>query len=230
MSSQNAPAAREPAPDLLKAAHDAAVAGNFYGMMEALVSSRFLEGLYRQMQWKWPTYQPDEVATLVGQAIDAFYLQAKAGRRIGSASGYIFKTLQKLAADESERRERENQFVPAEAELVLYNVHRGKNYHNSVPRDDLVREALRIARDLLPGIGEITLRQVGEFYLDAIAKGIAHLDDEALAAAIDKNLETAKRLRRRFLERLTSRAKDAGIRLEAIFGPDVFQLEEDSNE
>jgi hypothetical protein len=229
MSSPNAPAAREPDRDLLKVAHDAAVAGNFYSMMEALVSSRLLEGFYRYMQWKWPKYQPDDVATLIGQAIDAFYLHAKAGRRIGNASGYIFKTLQKFAVDENVRRERENEFVTAEAELVLYQAHQGKNYRNSVPREDLVKEALRIARNLLPSIGEITLQQVGEFYLDAVAKGIMHLDDHALADAINKDLETAKRLRRRFLERLTSRARDAGIRLEAIFGPDTFQLEEDSN-
>jgi DNA-directed RNA polymerase specialized sigma24 family protein len=214
----------QPNRDLLEVARDAAAAGDFAGMMNAILDSHFVDGLYRYLQKDWSQFDDGDAAELVGEALDAFYERAKSGTKIWKPRSYLFLTLQKLAIDEHERRQRPaelNEVTDAEGsrradedkEILI----------NTVPRQDRVNAAIRLARQLVPGVGERVLQQVCEFYIDAVAKGLPCVEDETLADALGLSVDTARRLKNRALQRLRREARRFGIRITDVFGADIFK-------
>jgi DNA-directed RNA polymerase specialized sigma24 family protein len=208
----------------MDAARDAACAGDFAAMMEAIVDSHYLDAVYRYLGRDWSQFDHDDAATLVGAAVDEFYQRAKSGTKIWKPRSYLFKILQKLAIDEHERRKPLHEFEgPTEAEAARALQGDRDVLVNTVPRPERVRAAIQLARQLIPKVGERQLQQICEFYIDAVEKELPSVEDETLAETFGLQVDTARRLKNRALERLTREAKKAGIRITEIFGPDIFK-------
>src|SRR2546426_11920101 len=90
--------------DLMDVAKDAAVVRDFTAMMNAIVDSHFLDGLYRYLQKHWNQFDERDAADLVGQAVGEFYRRASSGTKIWKPRNYLFQIVQKLAIKEHERR------------------------------------------------------------------------------------------------------------------------------
>lgn len=221
---------------LLERAQQAVNAGDVVEMLDTLTASRYLDGLTRRLQSKWGRSLPwSEVDDCVAQAVDAACAAVSGGRTIRSLGAWLWKSADKIADDRwnddySRREVFDDDSVPAASD----------RYETGREREDLReleerqrREAIRIARELLPKIGEGQVLDVMELVIDAAEDGLPDLPASSIADALGITKNAARTLVSRGMRRLRRVAEQEGVATAtdlSVTGPGADGEEEDDDE
>ena len=201
------------AAQLLERAQEAVNRGNTVKMLEALTASRYLDGLRRRLQKQWGTLPSSEVDECVAQAVDAACAAAFEGRRIGTLGAWLWKAARNIADDKwrldySRRQDFDTAAFPARIEA-------GETFREGAERRALEetrrKEAIRIARELLPRIGQGQVVAVMEILIDAAENGLPDLPASSIAEQVGISEHAARTLVSRGLKRLRRMAKQEGV-------------------
>ena len=138
----------------LQTAQQAINCGDVIEMLRALEESRYLDGLTRRLQKKWGQTLPwTEVDDCIAEATDSACAAASQGRKIRSLGAWLWKAADKIANDKwsldyDRRVELDNATVPGV--LDPEKTDREREERQALEESRRI-EAIRIARELLPG-------------------------------------------------------------------------------
>ncbi len=210
--------------DWVRAARDTAAAGDPIGMLEALHKSHILDGLARYVSHLWGKHlDRDDIHTIIGRAVDAFYERVSNGERIREPKAYLYRTSLNLAYDENQRKIRHVPLGDAHGvEDARADVPQGQ----PIPREKLRERALAIARGLLPRLGQENIRRVMKYVFEAIEKGVEDVPRREIAEALGLSEVTVRQCLHRGFRRLKRAAREQGITLEDV----LEEMEEQSGE
>ena len=202
-----------PQKSLLADAVASAVRGDVKGMLEALTSSSFLDGLVRQLADQYDPLPRHEVETCVAEAVDQFFSAVRSGRRVTNPGGWLWKVAWNMARDTwlreySGRESLDEDCAPAADDENLYDRATAEDR-----LDRLRKEALQHARALAPQIGQGQVVEVLQLLLDAVAQGLPDLPAKDVAETLGIEEAAARSLMSRALQRLERAARTAGITL-----------------
>lgn len=204
------------ATQLLEPAQQAADRGDPIKMFRALAESGYLDGLSRRLQSKWQgSLPPHEVDECIAQAVDAAVDQVSQRRTISNLGAWLWKVAQNKAKDiwrlhYAVREDREDL-------SELDNVDTAEDLADRIEREATEeaskREAIRIARGLLPRIGAGKVFDAMEILIDAVEQGLPDLPPAEVAEALGIEPNAARALISRGLERLHRLTKEEGIEM-----------------
>ncbi|MDE0031216.1 MAG: hypothetical protein OXU42_17670 [Deltaproteobacteria bacterium] len=216
---------------LLERAEQAVNRTDVVEMLQALAASRYLDGLSRRLQRKWSGSLPwTEVDDCIAQAVDAACAAVSRGRPIRSLAAWLWKSADKIANDRWTFDY--GQRVELDVDNSLAAPDTNDTEREREERQELEerrrREAIRIARELLPRIGEGQVRDVMELVIDAAQEGLPDLPAPYIAEALGISNNAARTLVSRGMKRLRRLAEQEGI--EAPTGLPEMDTEEEEND
>ena len=139
-------------------------------MLEALTESRYLDGLTRRLKHKWAGSLPSsEVDDCVAQAVDAACDTAFKRQKIHNLGAWLWKTATNIAEhmwheEYAPRQDFSDDMLVGEVKETI---------SDRLRRDELEeacrKKAIRVARELLPRVGEGQILDVMELVIDAAA-------------------------------------------------------------
>jgi DNA-directed RNA polymerase specialized sigma24 family protein len=222
----------------LQGAARALESGNPKGMLECLYSSYFLDGLARGIRRRWPSLSADDSEFVIAQAVDALYTSVAKGKKVLSLAAFLWKVADRKANDFHERRLREKTVEPQElqelADKTLSVPALCDGFDQSEPELDHDRrraEAIRIARGLVPRLGQQNIQSVFSYVLDALQAGEVDVSNQEIATALGISTETVRTSLSRGFARLTRIAREEGLAETAnTFGAFSTALQSDAPE
>ena len=183
-------------------------------MLHALTASRYLDGLTRRLQKKWGRSLPwTEVDDCIARSVDAACMAVSRGRPIRSLGAWLWKSADKIANDRwrfdySRRAEFDDDTVSA----VTYTNESDGESDKRQQLDEMRRsEAIRIARELLPRIGDGQVRDVITLVIDAAEDRLPDLPASSIADALGISNNAARALVSRGMKRLRRVAEQEGV-------------------
>ncbi len=218
---------------LLERAEQAVNRADVVEMLQALAASRYLDGLTRRLQTKWGgSLPPTEVDDCIAQAVDAACAAVSRGRPIRSLGAWLWKSADKIATDrwtlDYGRR------VEFDEDSLLVAPHTNDTEREREERQELGegrrREAIRIAREFLPRIGEGQVRDVMELVIDAAEEGLPDLPAPYIAEALGISNNAARTLVSRGLKRLRRLAEQEGVEVPTGLPEMDTDAEEEEND
>lgn len=211
---------------LLAQAQAAARRGDAAGMIEALMASGFLDGLVRKIEFAYSGLDrsdvEDAVAAAAGDAFDAI----RSGRAVTQIGGFLNRAATNRAIDRWER-----DYVPRRSvdNLAEGSTDDGLDDEERSRADALADhrrdEAIRLARRLLPKVGQGQVLDVMTMVIDAVAARDTDFSPEVVADVLGITQDSARKLMSRGLDRLRRAAIAEGIEL-----PDEIPTHPDSND
>ena len=199
---------------LLERAQEAANRGDVLAMLETLTASGYLDGLTRRLQKKWSGSLPWSVVDdCIAQSVDAACAAVSHGRSIRSLGAWLWKSADRIANDrwrlDHGRRARfGDDTVPADPAGVEIDRERERRQELQEARHN---RAVRIARELLPQVGDGQVRDVMELVIDAAEDRLPDLPASMIADALGISDSAARALASRGLKRLRRLAAQQGI-------------------
>ena len=219
MAEPDDPAAQasDPRSALLEQAREAARRGQPHRMIEALTLSGFTAGLLRRFQSQWPRMPRSEIEEHIARAVDDAYAALSAGRRVTNLTAWIFKASHNRIHDHwrsdfSRRVDNPDVLDEVAAPTPLTDGERAEHEREA---EGHRLEAIRLARGLLPKIGQGQVVDVMSVVIDAVEAGVADLSPADVAQATGTSPDAARALISRGFNRLARAARDAGIELPA---------------
>ena len=199
---------------LLEKAQQAVNRGDVIEMLEALTASRYLDGLTRRLQRKWGGSLPwTEVDDCIAQSVDAACLAVTGGRPIRSLGAWLWKSADNIAddkwrSDHDRRAEFDDATGPGASETEETDQERESRQELEELRR---KEAIRLARELLPRIGEGQILDVMELVIDAAEDRLPDLPASSIAEALGISKSAARTLVSRGIKRLRRLAEQEGV-------------------
>ena len=188
--------------------------GDVIGMLKALTESRYLDGLTRRLKHKWVDSLPSSVVDdCVAQAVDAACHTAFKGQKIRNLGGWIWKTATNIAEhiwheEYASRQDFSDSMLVGEVKETI---------SDRLRRDELEdacrKKAIRVARELLPRLGEGQIHNVMELVIDAAANEIPDLPASSIAESLGITESAARSLVSRGLRRLRRLAEQEGVEM-----------------
>jgi len=196
---------------LLDRAREAAEARHLDRMLEALTASGFLDGLTTRLRRHWSGRVPEaEIDTCVAVAVDAAYEAVVQGKTIRNLGAWIWKAAANKICDRwdcdyQRRAPLDTDLLPAPSE--------DQDSHSAQLAEYRRAEAIRLARSLLPRIGQGQVVDVMAVLIDAVEHGVEDLPAGAIGETLGLSSGSVRQLLSRGLERLKRAAREAGIAL-----------------
>lgn len=184
-------------------------------MIEALTASGFLFGLVRRLQRQWPTLPPIEIDDCVAAAVDSAFAAISGGKAVRKLGAWLWKAAANTAQDRwrAEYAGRVGDETGIDG-LAAPDAEDERTRTEREALDDLRRaEAIRLARELLPRIGEGQVVDVMELVIDAAAQELPDLPASEIADALGISEGSARKLVSRGLQRMRREAERAGIEM-----------------
>ncbi|HMH44347.1 MAG TPA: hypothetical protein VK557_12735 [Pyrinomonadaceae bacterium] len=214
----------------LERAKQAAISGDIETFMEALFSSRLPDALNWRLRKQLPD---DDVDAIVAEAIGTTYEAIQThGARINLAAW-----LSKTCYNQARARYATRKNIVAEDSLDLERRSGADQTQLSPPTTHAEQEeveeqaasrrieAIKLARTLLPRIGEDNIQKVMSVVLDAIEQDLVDLSSEEISEMVGLTPDTVRRLISRGFERLEREAKQDGLWLDIS---DVLVLDQEN--
>jgi RNA polymerase sigma factor (sigma-70 family) len=202
----------------LAQATEAAASADPKRMLEHLYSSFFLDGLARGLRRRWHSLSRDDIEFVIAQAVDALYKSVSQGKKILNLAAFLWKVADRKANDFYERRLREKAVDPEELQKLSDQATLARSsfdrHIGSDPEDDYERrraEAVRIARNLLPRLGQQNIQSVFAYVLDALEAGEVDVPNHEIGKALGISPETVRTSLSRGFARLTRIARAEGL-------------------
>ena len=207
--------------EALAQAKQAASSGDPLGMIKALNDSAFLDGMKRTLVLQWSGQIPeDEVEECIAVAVDKAYAELWGGGRIRRLDAWLWKVAKNKIVD---RWRKDYRHRDAEADVFEqphpdphpYLRDDDPSYElDDRDRDELRATALKVAREILPTLGQENIVKVMTYVLDAIEADVMDLTSTDIGEALDLNPATVRKLIQRGFERMAKAARDRGYHLD----------------
>ena len=202
------------AADLLEAARRAAADGRPDEMITALAASHFLDGLKGRLSREWQGRLPEsETDECIAVAVDSAFEAVGGGKSITNLGAWLWKAANNKAYD----RWHSEYALRTDAEIEDLRVADDLEDGSVKADDELIeyrrKEAIRLARHLLPRIGQGQLVDVMSIVIDAVEQGVQDLPPTAIANSLGISADSVRALLSRGFERLSREARHAGIQL-----------------
>ena len=203
------------AAQLLQTAQEAVNRGDVVKMLEALTASRYLDGLIRRLQHDWDSLPWSEVDDCIAHAVDAACAAASRGRRIGNLGAWLFKAASNTASNRWRKDYSRRQDVDPDALPGSMDARETSPDVADPPelREEHRKDAIRIARTLLPRIGEGQVVDVMELLIDAAENRLPDLPSSSIAEQLGISQSAARALLSRGQQRLRRLAAQEGFRI-----------------
>jgi DNA-directed RNA polymerase specialized sigma24 family protein len=197
--------------DFLEVARQAALSRAPDRMLEALAASGLLDGITRRLENRWRGRIPrPEIEDCVALAVDSAYDAVSSGRMVRNLGAWIWKASYNLACDrwtdDYERRSTVEPEVLEDRQSLVTEDDRRLADHRAA-------EAVRLARSLLPRIGQGQIIDVMTILIEAAEQGIQDLPPDAIAETLGLSPAAVRSLLSRGLERLEREARREGVTL-----------------
>ncbi|MCY3820682.1 MAG: hypothetical protein OXH52_15190 [Gammaproteobacteria bacterium] len=199
---------------LLQKAQAALNRGDVVDMLTALAASGFLDGLTRRLQAEWGGSLPAaDIDECIAQAVDAAWAAARRGRTVANIGAWLWKVARNIANDKwhddyALRGNLDDTTLSVDSDLDEPERHVREQI-----QDAQRREAIRIARELLPRLGEGLVVDVMEVVVDAVEAGVPDLPAASIGEAVGISAHTARTLVSRGLTRLRRLAEREGYEM-----------------
>ena len=196
----------------LERAQQAVNRGDLVEMLEALTASRYLDGLTRRLQEQWGSSLPSaEVDECIAQAVDAACAAVFKGRSIRSLGAWLWKAAWNIANDKWRSDYSRRQDFDATAWSGVVEADKTDSAERQELEEAHRKEAIRIARQLLPRIGGGQVVDVMELVIDAAENALPDLPASSIAEALGISDNAARTLVSRGLKRIRRLAEQEGI-------------------
>ena len=185
-------------------------------MLDALTASGYLDGLKRRLQRQWDgSLPPSEVDDCIAEAVDSACDAVFNGRCIRDLRAWLWKTARNTADDKwrfdySRRATSDDGTMLGSVEADETLPERARLREMAEVRR---KEAIRIARDLLPRIGDGQVRDVMEIFIDAAGNGLPDLPASSIAEDLGISNNAVRTLISRGLRRLRREAEREGFEM-----------------
>ncbi|WP_420346546.1 RNA polymerase sigma factor [Pelagibius sp.] len=182
-------------------------------MIEALAASGFLDGLVRRLDAKWGQLPRMDIEDTVAKAVDGAYDALTQGRAIRSLGAWLWKAADNQAND----RWRDDHSLRAAGDGDIDGIpgETPSTDAERLDREELAEhrraEAIRLARRLLPRIGQGQVVSVMELVIDAVEHGVPDLSPADIGDALGISSDAARTLLGRGFSRLRREARREGI-------------------
>lgn len=182
-------------------------------MLEALAASGFLDGLVRRLQRQWSALPPNELDECIAQAVDAAFAAVSSGTTVRDLGAWLWKTAQNKAQDrwQSEYAVRSPDASALDGHTAPDPEHEAERARRDQREDATRAEAIRIARELIPRIGDGQIVDVMELVIDAAAQRLPDLPAASIGESLGISEGAARKLVSRGLKRLRREAERAGV-------------------
>ena len=202
-------------------------------MLEALEASRYLDGLRRRLQKDWGRRLPrEQVDDCVAQAVDAACANAFEGRSIRSLGAWLWKAA-KNTANDAWQLDYSRRVNLDDANMAVF----GEADETPADREERRKlralrrkEGIRIARELLPRIGEGQVLDVMALVIDAVEDGLPDLPASSIAEALGISSNAARALVSRGLKRLRRVAEQEGIEIPTALTETNTSIDEEESD
>jgi RNA polymerase sigma factor (sigma-70 family) len=189
--------------------------------IQQLFEDGFVDGLVRRLDRGWSLLDRGDVEDVVSDALLALYETMAAARKVGSAEAYVFK----VAANRAKARYDEIKDRGSYDEELLEDPK-----SDALPQPGLVdlrTEALRIARQLLPRLGQSTIQRVMGLVFEAVEADLADISPSEIAEVLGLSSSVVRQTLHRGFQRLQRIAQEEGLQLnfEDVLGDDTFLLD-----
>lgn len=230
ISAQKTAAARASQIAQLNRAKQAAMSGDVATFVEALFNSRLPDALTWRLRNQLPD---DDVDAIVADAIASTYVAIQThGARINLAA-WLSKTCynqararyamrKNVVAEDSLDLERRSRVDQTQVSPPITRAEQEEAEEQSANRRN---DAIKLARTLLPRIGEDNIQKVMSVVLDAIEQDLMDLSPEEISEIVGLTPDTVRRLISRGFERLEREAKQDGLWLDIS---DVLILDQEN--
>ena len=193
-------------------AKQGAARGEPHRMLEALALSGFLDGLVRSLNTKWARMPVDEVKDCIALAVDSAYQAISQGRSVRDLGAWLWKAADNTVND------RWNDYYHARAPIEAADSTAAvdQDLHDEAAErlaEHRRAEAIRVARQLIPRIGQGQVAAVMGVVIDAVERGISDLPQAAIADALGLTEPAVRSLLSRGFDRLAREARREGIEL-----------------
>ncbi len=203
----------EVAKEALNRAVDAGIAGDVRKYLEELAVGPTLDGVVNGLRRRWPDADEAVVHDAVADASDALYTRLSEGVRVLNPGAFLWGAAKnQLLKWQKERQDARERQVPLTEECPAPRAIQDDPSGDD-PSPERRREALRVARGLLPRLGQQNVQRVMGFIFDGIEADELYLDNATIADALGLSIETVRRVKNRGWERLEREARKAGIPL-----------------
>ena len=201
--------------ELLQTAANAASRGDPIAMIGALMDSGYIDGLVRRLQRNWPDMPAEEADDCVAVAVESAYATILQGKIIRNLGGWLLKVSDNTAQDRWRKHYwgREWDVAAVERQAAPDKEYDGSREESEALDEYRRAEAVRLAREILPRIGEGQIIPVMELVIDAAEQGLPDLPASDIADALGISEGTARKLLSRGIQRLTREANNAGYEL-----------------
>jgi len=189
-------------------------------MLAALYKSHVLDGICRRLAKDWSEIAFEDVELLVAAAVDVLYEKVRRGEQIRRIAPFLVKVASRKAYDFDESRRVIDALDPADVEAAAGKEacrHFEREEQQAKPKtpdpddeldyEDKRRIALRIARGLLPRLGQQRIQDVMGYILDAIEAGHDDISNEEIEDALGLSPDTVRTSKSRGFTRLARIAK-----------------------
>lgn len=203
----------EAARQALNRAVEAGIAGDVRKYLEELAGGSVFDGVVNGLRRRWPDADEAVLHDVMADATDALYTRLAEGVRVLSPGAFLWgaakNQLLKWQRGRQDARQREVSLEGDYPDLRST----GDDPSEDEPPIERRREALRVARGLLPRLGQQNVQRVMGFILDGVEADELYLDNATIADALGLSIETVRRVKNRGWERLEREARKAGIAL-----------------
>ena len=200
--------------DILERARIAAQDGRSADLIKDLTLSGYIDGLVRRLSYTWDALPRFEIEICVANAVDSVCEAIAGGRPISNLGGWLWKAAYNKAHDcwSSHYKARlldDTGFENVGGEYLSETELRNREERQEAKR----KEAIRIARSLLPRVGVGKIADVMELILEAVENDIPELTSTELGDALGISPGAARKLLSRGFTRLSRLARKEGIEL-----------------
>lgn len=203
----------EAAKQALNRAVEAGMSGDVRMYLEELAGAPVFDGIVNGLRRRWPDAEDVVLHDAVADATDALYKRLSEGVRVLNPGAFLWGAARnQLLKWQKGRADARGHEVPLDEDYPAPRT-AGGDPPDDDPSPERRKEALRIARGLLPRLGQQNVQRVMGFIFDGIEADELYLDNATIADALGLTTETVRRAKERGWKRLEREARKAGIAL-----------------
>lgn len=195
---------------LLTKAKEAAAAGDPRTAIDCLFKSFALDGLARLLRRRWRRLTNEDIDTAIAEAVNDLYEYIAGGKVVFNIMAFLTKVAERKAYALNESLTLEEVYPPEEInELIDRDAITSES--NDHKLDVMKGEAIRLARSLLPRLGQQNLQDVMSMVIDAAERGIPDLPSKVIAEALGLSDDVVRQSLTRGFRKLERIAREDGL-------------------
>ena len=192
-------------------------------LLNALGQDYVLDGLTRQLRVKWSFIPLEDLDDIVAASVDRLYVAICDGTQVTNVMGYLWKTADHKAQEYDRKYKKEKSIGFEQLDMFSTPSPNPSLDAELDQREVMRREAIAIARRLLPKIRSQNIQEVLGYLINAVEIGVEDLPNQQIADALGLSLRTVRDCLYRGLKRLSKLAYEDGVTRESYDFSELYQ-------